>query len=184
MVENACARNECNLILFASVAYAFIYRAVCQTSHCLFVIVENQFSKLPKGTTPSSASVCVWQCKYVCAQLILGMTAKGTVKWEGHSWKERKKQCQLSSESLPKKKKKKKVCLPQLMLVSVTAAQSFPLWGTIWQRKRGIRRTTRPPPPVIAAFLPLAATFTTQRTACTVHTTCCCQRAGQIPQVM
>lgn len=87
------------------------------------------------GKTPYNASawVCVWQHKYVCGRLILGMTAKGTVKWEGHSWlrcNHNKKAKQNTASCLDASKKRKK----KVMFASVTAARSSPAWGRIWQR--------------------------------------------------
>lgn len=146
------------------IAFVFIYRAACQVflPHIVFsFLYENQFSEAPTGTTPSRASACVWQHKFVCTQLILGMTAKGTVKWEGHSWlwcnrNKKQNKTQAVVWTPPKKKKSAFLRPPQLMFVSVTAAQSSPTWGTIWQRGQGIRRTTHPPSTIISVFLPLS----------------------------
>lgn len=110
------------------IAFVFIYRAACQVflPHVVFsFLYENQFSEAPTGTAPSSASACVWQHKFVCAQLILGMTARGMVKWEGHSWLwcncNKKQNKTLPVVWTPPKKKKKKSTFlrpPQLMFVA------------------------------------------------------------------
>lgn len=157
--------------LWMLIAFVFIYRAACQVflPHVVFsFLYENQFSEAPTGTAPSSASACVWQHKFVCAQLILGMTARGMVKWEGHSWLwcncNKKQNKTLPVVWTPPKKKKKRArfsvrhswCLWRTDK-TVTAAQSSPTWGTIWQERP---RHSENDAPTITRHLGFPATLT------------------------
>lgn len=91
-------------------------KCFCLTLTFLYSLFFYIFWGSQRHHTIYCKCVRVWQCKYVCAQLILGMTAKGTVKWEGHSWlwcnskKEKEKNYSASCLNVSKKKKKEFVC--------------------------------------------------------------------------